>query len=295
MSGPDRPPFPDEITDGDPRQVVLSPEQVELQFPIAGPTSRILAYGIDLVVIVAIEGLVLLALLLASPFAHWLAAELQRLGAAFGGDLGTAGGANPLESGALLYVMAFFLLLQLAIEWGYFVFCEMATGGRSLGKRLVGLRVMGDGGRPLTLRESLLRNLLRAVDILPANYAVGLVAMVLSPECKRLGDLAAGTIVARLDRPMAPAPLPEQPDEAATRFRFERAQIERLGAAERALIRQTLRRLPELPSELAPLALERATDALCSRIGHAPVAAEDRLAFLRALWQAIRGRRGDGG
>jgi uncharacterized RDD family membrane protein YckC len=276
---------PDEIIDGDPRQVVLSPEQVELHFPIAGPSSRMLAYAIDLLAIVTIEVVVFLSLILGSPIAEWLGQRVQE----FGAQIGTPG-ADPFANGALLYLLEFFLLLQLAVEWGYFVFCEMATGGSSLGKRLVGLRVMRDGGMPLTLRESLLRNLLRVVDLLPANYVIGLVAMVISPEGKRLGDVAAGTIVVRLDRPAPAAPLPEQPDEADSRFRFERAQIARLGAAERALVRQTLRRLPELSAEAAEVALAHAVAALCARIGYEPVAAEDRVAFLRALWHACRER-----
>src|SRR5216117_3937237 len=184
----------------------------------------------------------------------------------------------------VLTFLGLFLVIQLAIEWGYFVFCEMTTAGRSLGKALVGLRVVRDGGFPISLRESLVRNLLRIVDVLPWYYTVGLVSIVLSRDGKRLGDLAAGTIVVRLDRPEP------EPPHAGAGFRFERSQIARLGPNELALLRQTLRRLAALPPERAAEVLERAVAVLSARIGHGPVAAEEREAFLRALLHAARVR-----
>ncbi len=192
-----------------------------------------------------------------------------------------------LESGAILYLLAFFVLLQLTIEWGYFLFFELTTGGRSPGKALLGLRVLRDGGEPIDLRASLLRNLLRLVDALPANYLVGLTAMVLSSEGKRLGDLAAGTVVVRLDRPPAARRLEGEPGPAV-RFRFERGQIARLGRQERTLLRQTLRRLGDLEPPAAADALARAADVLARRIGHPPVPEAERLDFLRALLRAAR-------
>ena len=141
-----------------------------------------------------------------------------------------------------------------------------------------------------SLRESLVRNLLRIVDVLPWYYTVGLVSVVLSRDGKRLGDFAAGTIVVRLDRPEPAPPLADAPPEASAGFRFERSQIMRLGPNELALLRQTLRRLAALPPERAAEVLERAAAVLSARIGYGPVAAEEREAFLRALLHAARVR-----
>jgi uncharacterized RDD family membrane protein YckC len=266
-----------------PRQVVHSPEQVALHFPLAGPTSRILAYAIDLLVIYLIEASLLIAILLSTPLAGWAA---QRLREAFPGNV-----AEPAaEAEALLTLFAFFVLVQLGLEIGYFVLLEAVTGGRSLGKRVLGLRVVRDGGVPLGLRESLIRNLLRTADALPANYLVGLVAMVLSPEGKRLGDVAAGTVVIRLDRPAPARPLPVAAPGAAAAFRFDRGQIAALGAEGRALVRQTLRRLDELSPETAEAALQRAVEALRGRLAYGAVAPEERRAFLEALLEASRRR-----
>src|SRR5262249_33255826 len=95
----------------------------------------------------------------------------------------------------LAWLLAVFGLVAFAFLWGYYIFFEMAWNGQSPGKRWVGLRVMRLDGTPLTLSESIIRNLVRLVDFLPAYYGVGVVAMFISSQSRRLGDLAAGTVV----------------------------------------------------------------------------------------------------
>ena len=268
--------------DAERRQILHSPEQVALHLPIAGPTSRMLAYSIDLAAIWIVELGVFALLLASAPLAEWAQEALRGLQ----GEL--AAGKPPEESGAVLMLLAAFLLVQFLIEWGYFLFFELAMGGRSPGKRALGLRVLRDGGRPIGLRESFVRNALRFVDMLPANYVVGLVTMVMSPEGKRLGDIAAGTVVVRLDRVARPKALPEAED--ASRFRFDHAHLTRFGPVERALVRQTLRRMDELEPEAAEQALETAVEALRARLAYGPVAAAERKDFLLALWHVSRER-----
>jgi uncharacterized RDD family membrane protein YckC len=266
-------------------QAVRSPEQVLLHLPIAGPTSRMLAYAIDYVLIfMALVG-VLVSLILTTPLLHRIETSLTRVF----GEMAKGHPQSPADNGAFLVMVAAFLLVQFILEWTYFVIAEMISGGRSLGKALVGLRVVRDGGLPISLRESLVRNLLRVVDVLPTNYAVGLVTMMVSADGKRLGDLAAGTIVIRLDR-SAPAPALLEADTDGGGFRFDHVQIARLGVNERALLRQTLRRLQTLPPEQAAAILEQAVEVLRARIGYEPVAAAEREQFLRALLHAVRGR-----
>jgi len=119
---------------------------------------------------------------------------------------------------------------------------------------------------------------------------VGLIAMVISPEAKRLGDLAAGTVVIRLDRPARAAPIDPALDARTEIFRFDHGQIARIGAKELRLIRQTLRRLPDLDEARAARVLERTVTVLCELLEHEAVDPADREVFLRALLQTVARR-----
>jgi uncharacterized RDD family membrane protein YckC len=261
---------------------VRSPEQVALHLPIAGPGSRVLAYSVDYVIIVLCELLLLALLLVATPL---LDRVLELLAPFFEGA--SSGNPSPeaMQSGFLVMV-ALFIIGQLIVETGYFFVSEALTEGRSIGKRLIGLRVVGDDGASLSPQASLVRNVLRVVDVLPGSYLVGLVAMVISNRGQRLGDLAAATIVIRLDRPASALPVAEDRGPAPA-FRFSHAQLAVLGVTERMLIRQTLRRIESLEPKDARRALDTTVLALCRRIGAEPVAIGERETFLRALLRAI--------
>jgi uncharacterized RDD family membrane protein YckC len=88
---------------------------------------------------------------------------------------------------------AFWLLLALGV--GYYIVCEAATGA-TLGKRMVGIRVVGEDGDAVTFGAAVLRNLLRLVDAL-FFYLVGFIFALTSTQGQRLGDRAAHTIVVR--------------------------------------------------------------------------------------------------
>lgn len=101
-----------------------------------------------------------------------------------------------LVLGPLIHVgIGLWLILSFVVEWFYYVVFELVMNGQSLGKRLLGLRVVKVSGHPIGFYDSVLRNLLRAADIVPFTYAAGAVAMLATPRFQRLGDLAAGTIV----------------------------------------------------------------------------------------------------
>ena len=154
---------------------------------------------------------------------------------------------------------------------------------------------MSDGALPIGLRESLLRNLLRMVDMLPGGYLLGFCVLVISPENKRLGDWVAGTLVVREDRPLAaPRVAAARDDAAAARFRFGREELEAVGPDERRLIRQTLRRAEGLRSMDRERMLTRTVDVLCRRMERAEaVAPEERVDFLRALLRDAEAAAGE--
>jgi uncharacterized RDD family membrane protein YckC len=198
------------------RLTITTPEGVELSLTLAGVGSRFIAAVID-------------ALL-----------ELVTLGALAALVFPTNGfglGANAAEAA---FVVALF-----AVFWGYDVAFEVLAGGRTLGKRWSGLRVIREGGQPIGFLASTTRNLLRIVDWLPSGYLIGIIAILVSGKNQRLGDIVAGTIVVRelpspitqsLRAPAPPAtPAPMlgwdvsaiSPEELATvrRFLDRRAEI----------------------------------------------------------------------
>ena len=129
------------------------------------------------------------------------------------------------------------LLLIFATEWFYPVAFEVLWGGRTPGKAGLGLRVVHRDGTPIRWPASLLRNLLIAADFLPFSYGFGMASMLCDGQARRLGDLAAGTLVIHSEtpepgaapaldrRPVAP-PMPLTPDEQGAVIAF----VERSGA-----------------------------------------------------------------
>jgi uncharacterized RDD family membrane protein YckC len=157
---------------------IETPEQVELEFSIAGLGSRFVAILIDSVLIAGFYLAVFLVLALV--FSSAMAA-----GGKAGDELDTAG----------KWVLAAFIFLNFLLVWGYFALFEGLWRGQTPGKRVMKLRVIKDSGRQITFFEALARNLLRFVDYLPGMYLVGVITMLCNKRNKRLGDLAAGTVV----------------------------------------------------------------------------------------------------
>lgn len=148
------------------RLVIHTPEGCSFSLPLAGPISRFLAWALDLLVVVA--------LFLGVSWALSFIAVISR-------DL----------AGAIMF-LAFFLLW-----FGYGIVLEWFWGGRTLGKRVLQLRVIDEHGLRLTFWQVVIRNLVRFVDAMPLLYMVGGIACLLTRRSQRLGDLAAGTVVIR--------------------------------------------------------------------------------------------------
>jgi len=122
--------------------------------------------------------------------------------------------------------LALIAVLAFALEWFYPVAFELSRSGSTPGKRIFRLRVVMDNGLPITPGASLTRNLLRAADFLPFAFGFAIVSMLLRRDCKRLGDIAAATLVVHDTRaaakielnqvePLAPARPLSQADQAA--------------------------------------------------------------------------------
>jgi len=263
----------------EPVTIVRSSEQVALEIPVAGPTSRMFAYAVDYATMVLLSVLIILGLSFGAP------AVLRGMAGMFRSR--TPESLSRLPDTSILLLIIGVALAMYAMELVYFVAWETVSGGRSPGKWLAGLRVIRDTGLPITVGTSLVRNLLRVVDSLPMYYVVGLISMVASEHGQRLGDLAAGTLVVRLDRPPS-VPEPTPASSGASAFRFDRVQAGRIGGHEIALARETLRRLAQLPEDKRAHLLAVATDALVARLEYEEVAPAQQQAFLEAVLEAAR-------
>jgi len=201
--------------------VAETPEGILLELRPAGLTARLYAFILDWIVRLAI---IYAAAMLAS----------------FVGGLG----------------IAFWILLLFALEWLYPVVFELLPSGSTPGKVAFGLKVVMDDGLPVTPAAALTRNVLRAADFLPFLYGFGVASMLSRRDSKRLGDIAAATLVvhhvpaaariAPLDvPPVVPAKLLAPEDQAAVI----------------ALAARAPRLTPERLDELAALAAAVSGDA----------------------------------
>jgi uncharacterized RDD family membrane protein YckC len=140
-----------------------TPEGIVFSYQLAGPIARCMAWGIDSIVIIAI---------------------IMGVGMA----VGYVGILSPDFASGLMVLAGFVVAI------GYGVVMEWAMRGQTIGKRYMRLRVMDAQGLRLQFHQILMRNLLRAADLLPVCYLVGGMACLLSKRCQRLGDLAANTL-----------------------------------------------------------------------------------------------------
>jgi len=157
------------------RHQVLTTEKVPFSYRVAGLGSRFLAWLVDLFVIVG----------------------LDFMGAMVGSVLIV--GRPGLGS-------ALFLVWNFVVLWGYFLFFEWLWHGQTPGKALLGIRVIQWRGTEMNFFQSAVRNLLRVVDSLPVPVPLGpgllgFVVAACNRENRRLGDLAADTLVVHVELP----------------------------------------------------------------------------------------------
>lgn len=210
---------------------VATPEGIELTLRLAGPVPRALAWSVDFLLRAA---LVLVVMMVASRF-------------------GRAG------MGVVL-IAAFF------VEWLLPAWFEAMWSGQTPGKRLFRLAVLNDDGTPVRWPGALTRNLLRAADFLPFLYGVGLITMLMNRDFKRLGDLAAGTVVVyQAEKVAAARAIPQAPSQPPPLSLSPEEQRAVLDLAERSatFTRERFEELAEIPTPLVGRAVR---DAAATRM-----------------------------
>lgn len=164
---------------------IRTPEGVAFQIPVASPFSRCLALAIDYAVVVALTLFVtqIIVIFQTSLRAIPVVGDIIV-------DFGT--GAT--------------ILIQFLIFTFYGMITEWLWSGQTVGKRIFRLRVIDERGLSLGLKQIVIRNLFRVLDILPSTfYLIGSISCLVTRHCQRIGDIAAGTLVVREVNPSAPS------------------------------------------------------------------------------------------
>ena len=247
--------------------VVATPERVSFDYQVAGLATRAIAQIVDLLILSFVLGGVYF----------------------FAIAVGTAG------QDVLAYLIA--IIGSFVVIFGYFWACEAFWSGQTVGKKIFRLRAVGDRGEPMTFMQAGIRNIVRIVDFLPYAYGVGLVVLFANGRGKRLGDLAAGTIVVKDSdylplwkvpgaRPSdLPPPVPVPAAAALAPATQAELTLRRLDPELRRFVALYGRRRPELPPALraqlaghVQAALQVAAPDVFEQYG--PLAALDYLADL---------------
>ena len=215
--------------------LIDTPENLVLEAEIAGFGSRFIAALIDYIIIyIALIGL-------------WL---LFLRSFTFGQEDNVWG-------------IALFFVIQFTVFFFYHLIFEFSMSGQTLGKRLIGVRVVQSSGMPLTVTSLLIRNFVRLIDFMPIFYGIGLLMFFVTKKTQRLGDLAARTIVIREQKQLSVSALKE--DYFVRYFHISRTDVppdyinlDRLTQQERYTIVNYLNRRTELSNRemiVVPLAL----------------------------------------
>ena len=149
---------------------ITTPEHVPIRLEPAGAGSRFLATMVDTLIVNGIGALLMILLVALLPTGIALA-------------LGVT--------------------INFVLTWGWHVYFEVRQQGRTIGKRALRLRVIDARGLPVSLYQSLVRNITRALDFAPAFYGIGGIATMVSRSRRRLGDIVADTLVVRDAQPLA--------------------------------------------------------------------------------------------
>jgi len=243
---------------------IETPEQTQLEFPLAGIGSRFLALALDTLLQMAAAWIIaLLVIAIAIPFS------------AFFNSIG-------------MWAIAIIILIIFSIEFCYFAIFEALWNGQTPGKRWTHLRVIKDSGRPISAYDAVLRNLVRIVDALPSLYATGLITMIISRENKRLGDYAAGTVVIHEKPLQAVSSIWQAPAAQPHASSVPLASSAQITTEELQLVETFLERRGSLEADVRWNMARQIADRLGQRIGVPSEARPDSEKFLETLAEQRR-------
>ena len=242
--------------------IIDTPEQVHLEFVLAGIGSRFMAALLDSLIQ---AGILLVVIFVAALFA-----------------------AVPLFGRSPIWVLALMIFVLFGIMWGYYATFEAIWKGQTPGKRWAGIRVIKDSGRPINAFEAIARNLVRFIDYLPGFYGIGVVTMLLNRKNRRLGDFVAGTIVVHESSDREAAPFF---NTTAQDSDYVFPQAANLTLQEAELIETFLARRLDIAPAIRQQNAQRIAEMVANRLAIAPDARPaDTEAFLELIIREFRAR-----
>jgi uncharacterized RDD family membrane protein YckC len=260
------------MTNSDDTLQIDTPENVTFDYDVAGIGSRFLSALVDTLLMLLLQVIIFGTLFL-------VGVQLDNL----------------FSDSAPAWLIAILSLVAFVFFWGYYIFFEILWNGQTPGKRWVGLRVIRLDGMPVTAAEVVIRNLVRLIDLMPTAYGVGVVTMFVNEKSRRLGDLAAGTVVVHdrsvntlselgrksnsLETLQARVPVPEG------------FPLERLKERDIEIIEGYLQRRHQLPNR-EELSLQ-ILNSLYTRVGLSAVLSQTGSAdeVLAAIYKAVKVRK----
>lgn len=248
-----------------------TPENVSFDYDVSGIGSRFLAALVDTLLILLLQAIAL-------------------------GTAALVSQVDVLNDTLGPWVVAAFSLLAFVFFWGYYIFFEILWNGQTPGKRWVKLRVIRLDGTPVSVVEVIVRNLVRLIDFMPFAYAFGVTTMFVTEKSRRLGDLAAGTVVVheRLGADLLEGRVTRQAALSTVTARVglpDNFPLEKLTERDIQMLEDFILRRAQLPnrSELARHILT----SLYTRLGLAPTTLPgyaDADDLLTAIYMAARSR-----
>lgn len=234
---------------------IETPEQVALEYSVAGIGSRFVAMLLDTLILVGIVlGELLIFVVIGAAASH-------------------SSVTTRISGEAEKWFVALVLFANFGLFWGYFALFEAYWHGQTPGKRAMKLRTIKDSGRQITLFESMARNLLRVVDYLPSLYLVGVITMLCNKQNQRLGDMVAGTLVVheRLDEASLlyqRGPAGVMPESGAgAEAMFPADAVARLQAQDLVVIETFFARMLDLPMETRVAVAHRMVTQMAGKMG----------------------------
>jgi len=215
---------------------IETPERIDIRYELAGIGSRFAAGTIDIFIL----GFTLFVLFVGGLLvSEWSTRELVE---------------NARFVGMAAYGVA------IAVVWCFYIGFELVWDGQTPGKRLMQLRVVSEEGGPAPASAIVVRNVLRVADMLPLVlvHVLGGIVMFISSRSKRLGDLAAGTVVVQ-EREV------ELSLDRLSRGVLETLRDDELGGEDRARLKRFVARRKELRADRRGMVAERLLSDLRER------------------------------